>query len=93
MVDELVAEYRPQIDECFQAEAEKNPEISGGRILIRADHLPDGRLVNIRKLKSFPGSGPIFDCISRLMKNWKTDRPYTHGSIDLIWDFERRTSG
>jgi len=89
MFDELVNQHRTQIDSCFQAEAQQNPRLGEGTLVIRADHLPNGEFSNIRRLKSFPGSDGVFECITSLMKNWKTERPYTRGPVDLFWKFEK----
>ena len=89
MFDELVNRHHSEIDLCFQNEAKQNPQLGEGSLMIRADHLPNGEFSNIRKLKSFPGSDAVFDCIASIMKDWKTERPSTRGPVDLTWKFEK----
>lgn len=91
MIDQLMAQHEAEIEACYVAEKEKRPQLSSGRIHLRAEHASDGRFYEIRQLRGFVGSGPIFDCISQVVAGWQTERPYTRGPVDLSWSFQHRT--
>lgn len=88
MVDELINKNRDQIEQCYSAVKEKNPKLPAGTLVVRAEHNPDGSISNVRKIKSFVGASPVFDCIAGLMEDWKTKRPYTRGPVELQWSFQ-----
>lgn len=90
LIDELVASSKDEVDACYKEAISENPQIKSGKLLVRAEHLPDGSFGAIRPLKTFAGSKPIFECVQNIVSQWKTERPYTRGPVDLIWKFENK---
>lgn len=90
LINELVASSKEEVDACYKEAIEENPEMKSGKLLIRAEHLPDGSFGAIRPLKTFAGSKPIFECVQNIVSQWKTERPYTRGPVDLMWKFENK---
>lgn len=88
IIDQLVAQNKPEIDQCYFEQLKSNPSIGSGEILIRVDQLPNGEFTRPRRLKAFIGADPVIDCISKIVINWKGPPPYTRGPVDLAWNFQ-----
>jgi len=90
IIDELVVQHKDQIELCYEQARTRNQHLGSGRLHLRADHLPDGRLSNVRALQSFPGSHSLVRCLEGLIASWETERPVTRGPVDIIWDFQSK---
>lgn len=90
MIDQAMLSHEAEIEACYTSQKEQRSDLSGGIITIRAEHGVDGKFYELRQLKGFVGSGPVYDCIAEVVASWKTEAPYTRGPVDLSWNFEHR---
>lgn len=91
-IDQMMVTRKEQFESCFWRARESNPQLVGGHVVIRVEHAPDGKLVAPRSLKTFPGSGPVVDCLKNEIAQITLDRPRTRGPVDLEWSFEVASS-
>jgi len=75
-------------DDCYHQAKKQNPQLSGGTLVMRFEHAPDGKLVAPRPMKRFMGSGPVERCLQNTLAKVQTERPRTRGPVDLQWTFE-----
>lgn len=88
-IQALVNEHKEQVRQCYIQAAQNDETVGEGKLVIRADHNPNGNLSNFWTRKHFKGSQPVEACLYELMSEWKTPPPYTRGPVELSWDFNR----
>lgn len=89
LINHVMSENKKQFDECFFQAKSKNPELRGGRIVIRFEHSVDGYFIAPRTLQRFIGSADVESCLEQTLTQIQTERPRTRGPVDLEWEFYR----
>ena len=87
-VKKLIAERGPELNRCYEAALQKDPDLDSGTITVRADQHIDGSLHSARMIKGFSASNRILDCVTESINSWKTDAPSTRGPINITWNFK-----
>jgi len=75
--------HKQEIGRCYEKEAEKNPKVSRGEIQFRFTRTKDGRVRDVEKLKGFPGSNEVFECMIPIVEGFRLGE--TPGEAKMVW--------
>lgn len=87
IIETLTEARGHEAEDCYRAEAERNPLIPSGSLKVRFDHDRQGNLTRPRLMDGFEHSEPVYQCIVSKSKGWQTEPPVTYGPVDLTFNF------